>query len=92
MTLQETLRENLQRKSQEKEANLQEVEVVAIEAAAAKALVEVNPRRELFTAKIPPRTTTALILRILREFQLFQTPLFSLIQIFLPKVAILNIF
>lgn len=54
---------------------------------AAEALVEVDMRKDPFTAKIPLQTTTALTLR------LFHTPHlpFSFL-ISPPKVAILNIF
>jgi hypothetical protein len=61
------------------------VPIVAL--AVAKALVEVDMRKDPFTAKIQLQTTTALTLRL---FTLPQLP-FSFL-IFPPKVAILNIF
>lgn len=57
---------------------------------AAKALVEVDMRKDPFTAKIPPRTTIAPILQTPPFLQ--TPPMLSPILIFLPKVAILSIF
>jgi hypothetical protein len=65
--------------------------VAIVQAAAVEAMVEVDARMDLCSAEIQPRIFIVPILQISLPFKTL--PLFCHhIQIFLPKVVILNIF